>query len=177
MTPAGLLMKEHRMIERMIRVLGTRVRVMRESGELDIAFVDTAIDFARTYADQTHHGKEENILFCALADRTIDADHRRLMNELIDEHEYARKVTGQLAEIRHTYLPSGDMLGAAIFQLSKLVQFYPEHIRKEDEVFFPAAMQYLSSDDERHAMLDRFFEFDREMIHRKYRALVESLEQ
>lgn len=175
MTPVGLLMKEHRIIERMIRVMDKRMHAMREAGELDIPFIDTAIDFARTYADQTHHGKEEDILFGALADRTLDNSDRRMMDELIEEHEYARKITAQLAEIRRTHLPSGDMLGAAVFQLSKLVQFYPEHIRKEDDVFFPAAMHYLS-DSERKAMLDSFFEFDREMIHRKYRTLVESLE-
>ncbi|MBD3241843.1 MAG: cation-binding protein [Chitinivibrionales bacterium] len=176
MTPIGLLMKEHRVIERMIQVMGNRMHAMREAGELDVGFIDTAIDFARTYADQTHHGKEEDILFRALEDRSLSDEHRGMMNELIEEHVYARKVTGQLAEIRHNYLPSGDMLGAAVFQLSKLIQFYPEHIRKEDKVFFPAAMDYLSEQEQKN-MLDSFFEFDREMIHRKYRAVVEALER
>ena len=34
---------------------------------VDPVFIDTAVDFIHTYADRCHHGKEEDILFKALA--------------------------------------------------------------------------------------------------------------
>ena len=53
--------------------------------------------------------------------------------------------------------------------------FYHEHIRKEDEIFYPACMNYLS-EEEKEPLLQEFREADRQMIHAKYGALVESLE-
>ena len=62
MLPIGLLMREHRRIERMVEGLrGERESVRR--GVVDPVFIDNAVDFFRTYADRTHHGKEEDILF------------------------------------------------------------------------------------------------------------------
>ena len=45
------------------------------------------------------------------------------------------------------------------------------HIEKEDKHFFIPAMDYFSR-DEQQKMLDEFREFDRKMIHEKYRAMV-----
>lgn len=68
----------------------------------------------------------------------------------------------------------GDRAAVIIERLGALVKIYPEHIRKEDQVFFPNAERYLSP-DEQAAMVREFFEFDRAMIHEKYRAVVEQL--
>jgi hemerythrin-like domain-containing protein len=56
------------------------------------------------------------------------------------------------------------------------VNFYPEHIEKEDKLFFPAYMKYFS-DEEDQLMLEKFYEFDREMIHEKYRFVLQKLEE
>ena len=63
MLPAGPLMIEHRLIERMIKILDRSLRKMEREKELDLNFIDTLVDFIRTYADRCHHGKEEDILF------------------------------------------------------------------------------------------------------------------
>jgi hemerythrin-like domain-containing protein len=55
-------------------------------------------------------------------------------------------------------------------------EFYPKHIEKEDKVFFPASRAYFT-DEEDQAMLAEFWEFDRRMIHEKYRSVVEVLEK
>lgn len=68
MMPAGPLMKEHRLIERMIRLMNARLAEIKQSGEVDLLFIDAAIDFLRTYADQCHHGKED-VLFVVPKDR------------------------------------------------------------------------------------------------------------
>ncbi|MGD9676204.1 MAG: hemerythrin domain-containing protein, partial [Candidatus Bipolaricaulia bacterium] len=63
MQARGPLMIEHRLIERMIALVSHAVAGIQSSGEVDPLFVDLAVDFIRTYADRTHHGKEEDILF------------------------------------------------------------------------------------------------------------------
>lgn len=50
--------------------------------------------------------------------------------------------------------------------LKTLVDFYPKHIKKEDEVFFPASRTYFSDE----------WEFDRKMIHEKYKTVVKEFE-
>jgi len=59
--------------------------------------------------------------------------------------------------------------------LELLAKLYPAHIEKEDRRFFPAAMEYLS-DQEQAAMLDEFWEFDKRLIHEKYRSVVAQLQ-
>ena len=63
MQARGPLMIEHRLIERMISIIKDALIQIESTQEVDPVFVDTAVDFIRTYADRTHHGKEEDILF------------------------------------------------------------------------------------------------------------------
>jgi len=176
MMPIGPLMIEHRLIERMIELLGQRSDEISKRGEIDPIFIDTAVDFIRTYADRTHHGKEEDILFEALENRELSSEDRRVMQELVDEHVYARGVVGDLVEANERYRQGdGDALATIEAKIAALVSLYPGHIAKEDEVFFPAAMEYFDR-QEQDEMLQEMWEFDREMIHEKYRAVVERLQ-
>jgi hemerythrin-like domain-containing protein len=59
--------------------------------------------------------------------------------------------------------------------LRTLVDFYPRHIEKENKVFFPAARAYFSEAEDQ-AMLAEFWDFDRKMIHEKYKSAVDNLE-
>ena len=85
-SPAGPLMHEHRVIERMLKVLSRQLESMFELQAVDTAAIDTAVDFIRTYADRCHHGKEEDILFRRLADKDLDPQLAGVMADLIDEH-------------------------------------------------------------------------------------------
>ncbi len=67
MLPIGPLMIEHRLIERMIKVMQEGLQRMKTERKADPLFIETAVDFIRTYADQCHHGKEEDILFRVMA--------------------------------------------------------------------------------------------------------------
>jgi hemerythrin-like domain-containing protein len=175
MQARGPLMIEHRLIERML-ILVNKVLIKIEKQEIaDPVFVDTVVDFIRTYADRTHHGKEEAILFRELKKKDMSNDNQRLMNELIEEHIFGRKITRELIEANDLYR-KGDNSALSIItaKLSTLVDFYPKHIEKEDKVFFPSSRAYLSEEEEQ-AMLKEFWEFDRKMIHEKYETLVQEL--
>jgi hemerythrin-like domain-containing protein len=176
MLPSGPLMIEHRLIERVIALAQVEARRIDEGGEVDAALAAAVVDFMRTYADRTHHGKEEDILFKVLAKMDISSDDRTLMDELIREHERARSLVGALGRAaRDAAAGVADARVGVVQALSAIAALYPEHIRKEDERFFPAAMRYLSTET-RQTMLAEFADFDREMIHERYRGAVESLE-
>jgi len=177
MQARGPLMVEHRLIERMIGHIAQALVQIDRTQKVDPLFVDVAVDFVRTYADRTHHGKEEDILFRDLRLRTLDAEDERIMNELIEEHVFGRQTTKALVEA-NTWYRKGDQtaLPAIVHNLKTLVDFYPRHIEKEDKVFFPAVRAYFT-DEEEQRMLAEFWEFDRKMIHDKYKAVVRGLDQ
>lgn len=60
-------------------------------------------------------------------------------------------------------------------KLNNLVESYPEHITKEDKVFFPNLETYLN-EEEWEGLFQEFWEFDRMMIHKKHKSVVERLE-
>jgi len=171
MMPVGPLMIEHRLIERMIGVLKRELDEIRKNGIVDVRLIDAAVDFIKTYADRCHHGKEEDILFRELAEKPLSDEHRRIMNELIEEHKWGRATTAQLVEAKEKY--RGDDRAAEILTepLQALVDFYPTHIEKEDKHFFIPVMDYFS-DDEKDAMLQQEYEFDQGLIHEHYENMV-----
>lgn len=177
MEPIGPLMHEHRLIERMVSLLRGEMEGIQGGGEVHPELIGSGVDFFRTYADRTHHGKEEDILFRELEKREMPPDLWRTMEELRAEHVYGRQVVGALLGSRDRFIRGDDdALGEMAGHLGTLVEFYPAHIEKEDKHFFFPCMD-LFSEEERAAMLEEFWEFDRRMIHEKYTRLVEGLEE
>jgi hemerythrin-like domain-containing protein len=175
MKPIGPLMWEHRLIERLLHLFGEQIIKIRQDNSLDPVFIDNAVDFIRTYADRTHHGKEEDILFRDLAKKQLSVEHAKIMDELVEEHKYARKVVGKLVEAKEKFLMGNKAsIPDVIACLKELSEFYPKHIEKEDKHFFFPILDYFSK-DEQDAMLSEFQEFDRNMIHEKYTKLVDTL--
>jgi len=170
-------MIEHRLIERMIALLRTEVAHAAKERSANAVLLESAVDFIRVYADRTHHGKEEDILFRDLASKDLSSEDRRVMDELISEHLYARRTVQGLVEATDLYLQRDAGAITAIAEgLQALVVLYPAHIVKEDKVFFPASMTYLDRQAQA-AMIDEMREFDRKMIHEKYRSVVEQFER
>jgi hemerythrin-like domain-containing protein len=99
------------------------------------------------------------------------------MRELVKEHDQGRECVRRLAGARDSYAHgSTEALHDILAAFDELVQFYPKHIEKEDRHFFLPCMQYLTK-DEQAKMLDEMEEFDRKIIHEKYRKIVEELEE
>lgn len=174
MKPIGMLMWEHRLIERVIGLFHEQIARITETSRVDVAFVGTAVDFIRTYADRTHHGKEEDILFRRLEGKDLPVALAKIMQDLINDHIYARSLVKGLVEAKDRYIRGEDALPDITARLKSLAEFYPVHIIKEDRDFFHQSMALLS-DHEQSEMLREFEDFDRKMIHEKYRDVVESL--
>jgi hemerythrin-like domain-containing protein len=177
MQARGPLMIEHRLIERMLSIIENVLVQIDTKKKVDPVFVDTAVDFIRIYADRTHHGKEEDILFRELANKPLSNEDRQIMNELIQEHVFGRQTTKSLVEANTSYRNGNESaLTDIVDKLQDLVEFYPKHIEKEDKVFFPSSRTYFTDEEDR-VMLAEFWEFDRKMIHEKYKSLVEGIER
>jgi len=170
-------MIEHRLIERMLSVIQDVLKKIETKHEVDPVFVDVAVDFIRMYADRTHHGKEEDILFRELKNKTLSIEDRRVMNELIEEHVFGRQTTKALVAANTRYRAGDETaLTDVAGNLRTLIEFYPKHIEKEDKRFFPSSRAYFTEEEDQ-AMLAEFWEFDRQMIHEKYKSVVEGFQK
>jgi hemerythrin-like domain-containing protein len=175
MKPRGMLMIEHRLIEKMLQLAKSEAIGIEATGIVDPVFIEIVVDFVRTYADRTHHGKEEEILFKRLQDKTLQPDDQRQLGELIEEHYVSRHHVGELHAACERYR-GGDESAVKVITaiLQWLAEFYPKHIAREDKTFFPNTEKYFTN-EELAELLSEFNEFDRGMIHEKYRKVVDSL--
>jgi hemerythrin-like domain-containing protein len=167
-------MIEHRLIEKLLAHAETLANEMTQE-TYDPVLIDSIVDFIKTYADRTHHGKEEDILFRELARKDLRGDDLLTMNELVAEHKQARAKVKAITELNEHY-KHGDR--KCLSQIREIIlwlaAFYPVHIAKEDKEFLPKSEKYFNS-GELDAMLQTFWTFDRNMIHEKYQGIVESI--
>jgi hemerythrin-like domain-containing protein len=177
MMPIGPLMIEHRLIEKMIAAMGRELERMEREQTANPALIEAIVDFIRTYADRCHHGKEEDILFRELGHKNLSEEHRRIMQELVDEHVQARDKTRSLVEAKDLYMQGqSSALDRMAETMRFLVEFYPKHIEKEDRHFFLPVMRYFSP-REKDAMIEEGDEFDRQLIHRKYEDVLRQVQK
>jgi hemerythrin-like domain-containing protein len=177
MLPIAPLMIEHRLIEKMLVLIQKEIDRGEKQNKLNPEFIDLAVDFIRMYADRCHHGKEEDILFRDLKQKPLSVEEKRIMDELIEEHQQGRKTVADLVKAKRQYL-EGDQeaLSIMIDRLKFLIDFYPKHIEKEDQHFFMPIMKYFSQ-EEKEAMLQEEWEFDKNLIHLIYKNKISEAEK
>jgi hemerythrin-like domain-containing protein len=176
MLPIGPLMIEHRLIGRVIQVINDLLATIQAEKKEDPAAVEKIIHFIRAYADRCHHGKEEGILFQELGRKSLSPEHKLMIEELVKDHELARKITLSLVEYNTAYQAGqASALGDIALCLRMLIEFYPHHIEKEDKQFFIPVMDYFSQ-DEKEAMIRAGYEADSRLLHEEYADLVKTLE-
>lgn len=163
----GILMQEHRIIEKTLNMFEGEIKKINEENHIDPVSMYVSIDFIRTYTDQAHHGKEENILFRELSKKDLLTEHTKTMNELMEEHKYSRGIVSKWLDANNRYSDGEDTSQEIISYLKELTHFYPRHIKKEDEHFFHPILDYFR-EGELVKMVCEFKEFDKNILHWRY---------
>jgi len=173
MTPAGALMIEHRLIERMIGLMQEQLERIRSEQNCDPKFMGAAVQFVDGYASKCHHAKEEGFLFRELDAKPLEPSLRELLGELRDEHVRLHALTSHLRQANDRYDRGEDGARAAIQQtLQELITLVSQHIEKEDKRFFVPA-QKCFTEPELAEMMSQFREFDGQLFHAQYREVVD----
>lgn len=176
MLPVEILINEHRLIERFVKLVKKEMEKIVETQKVEPNFIVVAVDFFRTYADRYHHGKEEGILFKGLSQKKLSDTDQKIMLELTMEHAYARRTVRNLESSKEAYLAGkADALKGILQLLKALVELYPMHIEKEDKHFFLPSMTYFTK-LEQEEMLNKFMDFNRDFTDKKYQQIVTTLE-
>jgi hemerythrin-like domain-containing protein len=137
------LMREHRTIERVITALSAFAAETQQGGATDREELARFVAFIRRYADQLHHGKEEDILFRAMGEHGFPTEGGPVA-VMLAEHDRGRAFIQVLAEPVEGTEPWTDderrLIANAAAGYAALLR---AHIHKEDAILYPMAEQHL----------------------------------
>jgi hemerythrin-like domain-containing protein len=171
-----MLSDEHRLIE---RVLDVMEKLTQDSLVSSLESWKKTLDFARHFADQCHHLKEEKILFPAMEEHGIPNEGGPIGMMLIEHEEgrsYVRSMFAAIARLDANEQAARESLLASARAYIRLLR---EHIQKEDQILFRIADDVIPAEEQKQ-LLRAFEEHEvGEMgagIHEKYLAIAQALE-
>lgn len=146
--PTDLLRQEHRAIERALNVLERELRLAERGGQIRFKIIRDALRFIRSFADQCHHSKEEELLFPAMERKGFPRSAGPLA-VMLQEHDAGRSHVRAMDESLER-CEKGESQALATFTLHAraFIGLLRDHIQKEDQVLFVMADQHLSSADQ-----------------------------
>jgi len=155
MRATQLLMEEHEIIRRGLRVLESLADRAARGDQVPAKAVDDTIEFLRQFADLQHWHKEEEFLFPALEGAGLPRDGGPV-GAMLQEHEQARKLIAAL----RTAAPRAGADARSRARFAEAARAYVAlltgHIEKENHLLFPMADQALGAEERRR--VDREFD-------------------
>jgi len=173
-----ILMQEHLLIQEVLDALERGALRLASGAETPKDFFLEAADFIRGFADETHHKKEEGVLFKALASYGF-SPHAGPVAVMLSEHEEARRFTQALAEAAQKF-HRGDSSAREdlIMYALSYVRHLRQHIMKENNILFPMADRVVPEAEAARIEAD-FARVERDEIgadaHPKYEAMARKL--
>jgi hemerythrin-like domain-containing protein len=148
MKPTEILMNEHRIIEQVLSCLEKIAQEAKSMGRLDRGHAEEAIEFFRIFADQCHHGKEEDRFFPLAPERGIPQEGGPI-GQMLLEHTLGREAIRKMDEaIPAASEGEPSALDAYLGGAREYIDLLRSHIQKEDRVLFPMADRVLSNEDQ-----------------------------
>lgn len=146
-TPGAYLHREHRTIERVLRVLDLLVRRAADGRGFETDAFARCITFLHAFADVCHHAKEEDVLFPALEARGIPRDSGPI-GVMLHEHRLGRVLVSQMsAALDDVRRGAHDAAPRFCGVAREYIELLRQHIFKEDHVLFRMADNVLSNAD------------------------------
>jgi hemerythrin-like domain-containing protein len=176
--PTDDLMSEHRVIERMLRILTNASDRLEKGESVPPELYVGAVDFLRNFADKCHHSKEERLLFVKMMERGVSGEVGPIA-VMMREHQDGRAHIKNLDKFSKEKVSKSAKEGL-IKSSRAYVDLLSRHIQKEDEVLYPLANQILDKEDQKE--LEKGFERVEEEVmgpgvHERYHKMIEQWEQ
>ena len=130
------LRQEHRVIERVLRVLRGHVDRFERGGIFAADDLRDCVKFFRLFADACHHGKEEDLLFPVLEQHGMSHDSGPIA-VMLYEHRMGRQFVKKMADELDAHA-RGEANAQLRFATAakEYVNLLVHHIYKEDHVLF-----------------------------------------
>ena len=151
------LMQDHKIILRALSVLQC-LATIPTGEEIDQKDVSALLRFLRIFADEHHHGKEEDLLFPELM-RSSEAQGGPLRH-LLFEHDQERSLVAGLEEaLRNNKRVEFFVLA------DRVTSRIRNHIEKEDSILFPILEALISkTQDDKISALFEQLQIDPELL-------------
>jgi hemerythrin-like domain-containing protein len=178
MRPTEMLKKDHQAILLMIRIIGKVNERLRKGEAVDPEHLMRITEFIQVFADQCHHGKEEDLLFPAMEEAGVPREGGPI-GVMLAEHVEGRGYVRGMAEAAAQY-KAGDSKAGARFadNAGRYGALLSPHIDKEDNILYMIADMHLS--EEKQQELVRQFDKVEEKIgagrHEEFHQLLHRLE-
>ncbi|MCZ7574067.1 MAG: hemerythrin domain-containing protein [Ardenticatenaceae bacterium] len=189
MQPTDTLKEEHRAIERMLQVLERVCGRVEDGEEINPDHLEGMLEFFKVFADKSHHGKEEALLFPAMAEAGVPVEDGpiapfleehvtgreyvqgmsqtvdRYRESVLDEHTVGREYVQGMSEAVAKYRSGGDHQVLSRFAeiANDYIALLTGHIEREDNMLFPIADAHLS-EEQQEELEQQFAIVDREEI-------------
>jgi len=157
MQPLETLRNEHGLIRQFLDQLEVAGKKLDAGERPPREFFEMGLRFAREFADEFHHIKEEHILFVQLAQKhggEMDGQTESLRHQHETGRDHIAAIGAALDGYEEGNAFKTDQIREAIREYVPMLR---EHTRTEDHTYFPLAEKLLS--EEEHALLQT--EFDR----------------
>ncbi|HVU02816.1 MAG TPA: hemerythrin domain-containing protein [Polyangiaceae bacterium] len=138
------LIDDHRLISRVLFAFEGFLTRVEQTGDLDPIELNRFVVFFREFADLIHHDREERVLFPAMK-RLGYAPNGAPIAHVMDEHRREQKLLFELRQGAVRNRPRGSRDTAHLVGVSReLVLFEREHIKKENDLLYPAVKKEFS---------------------------------
>ena len=175
MKATQVLRDEHEGILAMLAVVETAAKRLQSGKAIPSDLMTNAVGFFRNFADQCHHGKEEDALFPALERHGIPKQGGPI-GVMLAEHDQGRAFIRTMSDAADKYA-RGDKTAAPALAQNMLgyVNLLRQHIAKENNVLFPMADQVLA-DAEQDKLYEAFEHIETTRTgpgeHERYHAMI-----
>ena len=158
-----ILREEHDNILRGLEVLEACAGKLEDEQPVPPTTLEGLIEFFRLYADRTHHGKEEDLLFPAMIANGFSREVGPVHCMLAD-HDRNRSLTREMIEAAGKYRAGDKKAGTAFAAAAtQYVSVLREHIQKENLVLFVMADNAIPESDQ-PGLLAKFHDVDNNKI-------------
>jgi len=150
------ILQEHATISSLLASLVMMIeRGPREDHERFFDVMRAMLFYLDEYPAKFHHPKEETYLVAPLRNKSVA--HDVILSRLSEEHVLEESRVRELQHMLHAWEYLGDERRKEFeVELVKYANFYREHMRVEESVIIPAALECLSKEE--WQALDKQFE-------------------
>lgn len=140
-----VLRREHAHMASLVKTLEWQVSEFEKGGQPDYEIIRSAVEYFLSFPDLYHHPKED-MIFAVLEERDPTAAHT--IGDLRHEHEMIAARTRELSAGLSVVLEEAQVPRESFVRWARaFTDLQQLHMRMEEEVFFPAALEALTEED------------------------------
>ncbi len=167
--PTDRLKAEHEKISTLLGILERICAGLEAKRDINPLYLRQVIEFVKIFVDEFHHGKEEDLLFPAMQKAGVRREPGPI-GELMIDHIKGRSLAREMNLAAERYRKYDRGAPSQFVESAKnYISLMSEHIRKENEIYFPMAEKALS-EIQKKELLESFEKLEETGANRKKRA-------